>query len=122
MKILHIAVPVILAGFICGFIGYTIGQQRERRVTVGMIESSFISDLSALESLRAGDTTAATRSIEAHGFMSATVLLNDPAAKPLRVMDMFRERLVAYRRAHRANSAEWTPMEQKLEQLLSQSK
>jgi hypothetical protein len=100
--------------------GYRLGKGRERRITNSMVEGSFVNNLGALESLRAGDTATAIRKLEAHVFSSATLLLNQANAKHA-ALDVFRPSLLTYRHTYRTNPAEWTPMEQKLEQLLSSS-
>ena len=100
--------------------GYRLGKGRERRITNSMIEASLVNNLGALESLRAGDTAMAISKLESHVFMSATLLLNQPNAKHA-ALDVFRSNLLAYRHTYRTNPAEWTPMEQKLERLLSSS-
>ena len=114
-----LASALVLAA-ICITGGYRLGKGRERRITNSMIEGSFVNNLTALESLRAGDTASATRKLETHVFMSATLLLNQPNAKHA-ALDMFRPNLLTYRHTYRTNPAEWTPMEQKLDQLLSSS-
>ena len=121
MKLLRVILFIILIGLVCGLVGYRIGQQRQRRVTFGMIDGSFLSVFTALKSFRSGDTDDAIRRIETHAFMDATVLLYDPHAEH-KALDMFIPQLVDYRHAYRANPSDWTPMEQNLERLLSSRK
>jgi hypothetical protein len=79
--------PICITG------GYRLGEGRERRITNSMIEGSFVNNLTALESLRAGNTATAIRELETHVFMSATLLLNQPNAKHA-ALDIFRPNLL----------------------------
>jgi hypothetical protein len=118
MKPLRMIVPVVVVGLVCAIAGYTAGWQRQRRVTFSMIEGDFVSDFTALKSLRAGDTNNAIDRIETHAFMSATLPLYDPHAEH-KALDMFISELVDYRHTYRSNPSDWSPMEQNLERLLS---
>ena len=120
-KAVSLVVIALVCAALCASGGYWLGKCRERRITNGMIESSFVNNLAALESLRAGDTPTAIRRLEIHVFMSAAVLLNDPNAKH-EALDIFRPDLLTYRHTYRTDPTEWSPMEQKLELLLSPSK
>ncbi len=121
MKLLRMIVPVIVVGLVCAIAGYKLGWQRQRRVTFSMIEGDFVSDFTALKSLRAGDTNTAMDRIETHAFMCATVVLYDPHAEH-KALDMFISQLVDYRHTYRGNPSDWSPMEQNLERLLSPRK
>ena len=101
--------------------GFWFGTYRQRIITNGMTEAGFVSDLTTLDRFRAGETEAAIRRVETHMFMSATVLLNNPTAKH-GALDILLPKLVAYRQAYRANPNDWSPMEEKLEQLLAARK
>ena len=117
-KPISLVVIALVVAALCASGGYWIGKRRERRITNAMIEGSFVNNLLALESLRAGDTPAAIDKLESRVFMCATVLLNDPNAKH-DALNVFRANLLTYRHTYRTNPTEWSPMEQKLEQLLS---
>jgi len=121
MKPLRMIIPVVVVGLVCAVAGYMAGWQRQRHVTFSMIDGDFVSDFTALKSLRAGDTNTAIRRIETHAFMCATVLLYDPHAEH-KALDMFISQLVDYRHTYRANPSDWSPMEQNLERLLSAKK
>jgi hypothetical protein len=112
----------IVTALIIGAGGFWVGRYREHRIANSLIAGTFINNFDALEKLRAGDTESTTRSLERHAFLHATFLLNDSAPQQQQVIGMFRSRLVAYRQTYRANSAEWTPMERKLQELLRTSK
>ena len=116
----RISILVVLTALACGFAGYYVGKQHERRhVTVPLIEGSFVSDYAALKDLRAGDMAAATRRIESHSFMSACEIWSGDHNQGI---DCFRPEFVAYRRQYRANPHEWTPMQQELERVLAKAK
>ena len=117
LSLLFIATAIIFSAA-----GFWVGRYREHRIANSLIAGSFINNFDALEKLRSGDTDSTTRSLERHSFLHATFLLNDPAPQPQQVIAMYRSRLVAYRQTYRTDPSEWTPMEQKLEQLLRTSK
>jgi hypothetical protein len=116
----RISILIVLTALTCAVAGYQTGKRRERhRVTVPLIEGSFVSDYAALKRLRAGDVAAATRGIESHAFMSACEIWSGDHNQGI---DCFRPELVGYRRQYRANPHEWTPMEQELERVLAKAK
>ncbi len=95
--------------------------------------------LAALQQLRAGDIPRATRFMETVCFTSAQTFYKDPTPSPGEASEWGRAQglsrwpnaelarqlakgLSEYRAAYRTNSADWDPMERKLEVLLAKQK
>ncbi|HEY5914882.1 MAG TPA: hypothetical protein VJA21_30185 [Verrucomicrobiae bacterium] len=73
----------------------------------------------ALQSVRAGDIAGATRQMEKFCFDSAEIAYKDHQPPPYDQMSKHLAReLLKYRATYRTNSADWDPMERKLEALL----
>lgn len=109
---------LFMVGAISSFVAYRAGQ----RHSLGLQKGTLVGTLSALEDIRRGDIQGATKRIESLCFMSAVVLMADEHYQSDFSVRTFTPTLVSYRQSYRTNQADWTPTEQRLENLLTQAR
>lgn len=109
---------LLTVGALSSFIAYRAGQ----RHSLGLQKGTLVGTLAALEDIRRGDVQSGTRRIESLCFMSAVVLMADDHYQSDFAVRTFTPTLISYRQSYRTNQADWTPMEQRLESLLTQTR
>jgi hypothetical protein len=119
MSIKHLtwfSAVLVLGCLASGYFAYQYGRQH----VVTARASSAIITLDALKKLRAGDLAQATSELESLCFCDSEEALSGSGWRS----DAFRKievpSLMAYRATYRTNQADWSPMEQRLETLLTQ--
>jgi hypothetical protein len=110
------AVTILIVAGLSGYFGHQAGY----RQALSLKKSSLVSTLDALERLRAGDPAGATILIEQDCFLSAVEVLGEEHHQSDIVIRGVTSRLISYRQTYRTNRTEWTPIEHKLDGLLSQ--
>jgi hypothetical protein len=76
--------------------------------------------LDTAKKLRTGKVAEATADQEARCFASAAEVLSESGWRSQAFRKIMDSSLVNYKRTYRTNQADWTPMEQRLENLLAQ--
>src|SRR5262249_35826674 len=97
--------------FLVFSIGYFLGQKRveiTRRAT-------FVTLLSAIQSLRAGETTNALSRLENHCYSTTVSLLSAPCSEKDFAVRTLVPELVTYRRQFATNVTNWSVVEERLE-------
>ena len=119
MKYLTILLTALVAAVVVGPVSWYTGHRSGMHASLGLQKGTLVGTIDALQKIRKGDVDGGTQRIETMCFLSAVLLLDDGdyAANPS-VKGMVPQ-LVAYRDAYRTNQAEWTPVEQRLQTLLS---
>lgn len=106
---------LVLTGVLCALLGYRAGSERRNY----WVDSTFVGTFDALKRLRAGETASGIDRIEAMCFSAAYVLYDNPKLRDDVVTKLNLKDLRDYRAKYRANSADWYPTEQRLEQTLA---
>jgi hypothetical protein len=113
-------VVLIICCAVSGYVCYRVGERvGNNRVTTGRAASAVLM-LDALEKLKAGDVDEVTLALERRCFADAAGVLSDTGWRVEAFQKIGVPSLIAYRQSYRTNQTEWTPMEQKLENLLAQ--
>ena len=98
---------------------YWLGHSHSKSRFIGISRGALVSDLTALQFLRTGQTNEAIERIEAHCFVVAAGMLDDPMLQKDMATRLFMPELVKYRSENRSHPADWTPTEKTLEELLT---
>lgn len=111
---------VVGLGLLSGalWLGIETGYQSANEKTCQYQHGTMVLATKALTEMRRGDTNAIS-TVQSLGFAAALYVLDSCSGVIDTNVPSFKA-LIGYRRAYRTNSADWTPAEEKLEQLLNQ--
>jgi hypothetical protein len=118
----YILLPValIICCLTAAYLGYLVGDRvGGQRATTARSASALVA-LDALKKLRAGEVSEVTKNLERKLFADSAEVLSETGWRSEAFKKIMVPSLIAYRKSYRTNQAEWTPMEQKLENLLAQ--
>lgn len=89
---------------------------------IGIQRGTLVAEVSALQSLRKGNTSEAIETLERHSYVTAVILLENPVWKTDLAVQMFAVELKHYRKQHAQPESKWTVTEKRLEELLKELK
>jgi hypothetical protein len=90
--------------------------------SLGLEKGTLVVSLDALQKLRNGDVAGGIGRIETMCFLSANLLLGDSDYSTNPTVKAMATELLAYRSTYRTNRAEWTPVEEQLQELFSRNR
>lgn len=119
MEYVTILLPALVAAVVVGPVCWYAAHRSGMHESLGLQKGTLVGTMDALQKIRKGDVDGGTQRIETMCFLSAVLLLDDGdyAANP--TIKAVVPELVAYRDAYRTNQTGWTPVEERLQALLS---
>jgi hypothetical protein len=115
-RLICFSIVLILCCLVSSYVSYGIGKQH----AITAKAASAIITFDALKKLKAGKFSKASSELEIQCFANSADVLSESGWRSTAFRKIMVTSLITYRHTYRTNSAEWTPMEQRLEILLAQ--